>query len=102
LKIAINSLGNVDLPVAIECSKYRLVLGFEINSWRVFDFKAGSDSMLVVTTEELKNTKHLTVTSDQPLFQDSSFYFDTAPTPIDVSKQSYLIRKKKYEKCYQK
>lgn len=90
LKIAIIGLGYVGLPLAVEFAKYLPVIGFEINQQRVDDLKAGVDTTLEVTTEELKSTKQLTVTSDQSILEDCNFYIVTVPTPIDSSKQPDL------------
>ena len=43
VKLAIIGLGYVGLPLAVEFGKIRSVLGFDINSKRIDQLKAGQD-----------------------------------------------------------
>ena len=49
LKLAIIGLGYVGLPLAIEFSKKRNVIGFDINKKRIEQLKSGVDETLETT-----------------------------------------------------
>jgi UDP-N-acetyl-D-galactosamine dehydrogenase len=57
LKLAIIGLGYVGLPLAIEFSKKRPVIGFDIKTQRIKELKSGIDKTLEVSNKELQNTK---------------------------------------------
>lgn len=83
-KIAIIGLGYVGLPLAVEFSKYRPVLGFDIDAVRVESLKAGKDSTEEVTAGELAAAPRLQFTTDIQALADCNVYIITVPTPIDV------------------
>ncbi len=89
-KICIIGLGYVGLPLAVEFGKYRSVVGFDISHSRIDELKAGRDSTLEVTSQELKEATKLTYVSDPAEIKDCSFYIVTVPTPIDVYKRPDL------------
>jgi len=82
-KIAVIGLGYVGLPLAVEFGKNREVLGFDINSKRVEELKAGHDFTLETTTEELSEAKGLTFTCDVDQLNQANVFIVTVPTPID-------------------
>ncbi|MFC3712422.1 nucleotide sugar dehydrogenase [Sphingoaurantiacus capsulatus] len=82
-KIAVIGLGYVGLPLAAEFGKLRPVLGFDIDEARVAELRAGRDSTLEVTSEELATSKHLTFSTDLEALRDCSVFIVTVPTPID-------------------
>ena len=57
LKLAIIGLGYVGLPLAIEFSKKRNVIGFDINKKRIEQLKSGVDETLETTENELQAAK---------------------------------------------
>jgi UDP-N-acetyl-D-galactosamine dehydrogenase len=59
LKIAIIGLGYVGLPLAVEFGKKLPVTGFDINQSRIAQLRAGHDSTLEVSDEELKQSAQL-------------------------------------------
>lgn len=89
-KIAIIGLGYVGLPLAVEFGKQRDVLGFDTNTRRIADLKAGHDCTLEVEQEELRCAEHLEFTSDIEDLRQASIFIVTVPTPIDQHKRPDL------------
>jgi len=79
-KIAIIGLGYVGLPLAVEFSKKRKVIGFDINQHRINDLKNGVDSTLETTSEDLKNAIHLSYTTNLDDVKDCEIFIVTVPT----------------------
>ena len=90
LKIAIIGLGYVGLPLAIEFGKLRSVIGFDINQKRIAELKAGVDSTLETTEEELRDAQLLTYTTSPHDLKSANCFIVTVPTPIDSSKRPDL------------
>ena len=90
LKLAIVGLGYVGLPLAIEFSKKRSVVGFDINKKRIKDLKIGIDKNLETTKEELQDNKQLIFTSNEEDLKFANCYIITVPTPIDEFKNPDL------------
>ena len=85
--IAIIGLGYVGLPLAVEFGKNRSVIGFDINVSRINALRAGHDSTLEVSKDELAAADQLAFTSDPTDLAAASIYIVTVPTPIDAHKQ---------------
>lgn len=90
-KIAIIGLGYVGLPLAIEFGKVYKTIGFDINESRIKELLAGKDSTLEVTSNELKDSKMLSYTSEPSDIQKCNIFIITVPTPIDEFKKPDLI-----------
>ena len=90
LKLAIVGLGYVGLPLAIEFSKKRSVVGFDIEEKRIKDLKIGIDKNLETTQEELQDNKQLIFTSNEEDLKFANCYIITVPTPIDEFKNPDL------------
>lgn len=82
-KIAIIGLGYVGLPLAVEFGKHRQVLGFDINQARIDELKAGRDSTLEVTEDDLREASQLAFSSDSSQLDQCGIFIVTVPTPID-------------------
>jgi UDP-N-acetyl-D-glucosamine/UDP-N-acetyl-D-galactosamine dehydrogenase len=89
-KIAIIGLGYVGLPLAVEFGKKRTVVGFDINQSRINDLKNGVDSTLETTSEELKDSVHLSYATNLDDVKDCEVFIITVPTPIDKHKRPDL------------
>lgn len=85
-KIAVIGQGYVGLPLAVEFGKHREVIGFDINESRIAELKAGKDSTLEVTEEELGLAQHLSFSSNKEDLTSCSIYIVTVPTPITDDK----------------
>lgn len=88
--IAIIGLGYVGLPLAVEFGKRRPVVGFDINRGRIDALRAGRDSTLEVSEDELGEASHLSLTADPADLAAASVYIVTVPTPIDAHKRPDL------------
>ena len=82
-KIAVIGLGYVGLPLAIEFGKVRPVLGFDINQSRISELRAGKDSTLEVSEEDLVAANQLEYSSDKAKLKECGIFIVTVPTPID-------------------
>lgn len=90
IKLAIIGLGYVGLPLAVEFSKHRSVIGFDINHDRINALKSGHDSTLEVSDDELKQADLLKYTADTDDLYGCNVYIVTVPTPIDEYKRPDL------------
>jgi len=88
--IAVIGLGYVGLPLAVEFGKIRPVIGFDINEGRIDALRAGRDSTLEVSAEELTAASQLSFTTDTADLADATIYIVTVPTPIDAHKRPDL------------
>jgi UDP-N-acetyl-D-galactosamine dehydrogenase len=83
IKIGMIGLGYVGLPLAVEFGKIIATVGLDINKKRIAELKAGKDSSLEVSAEELPLAKLLSYTSEPADLADCNVYIVTVPTPID-------------------
>jgi UDP-N-acetyl-D-galactosamine dehydrogenase len=90
IKLAIIGLGYVGLPLAVEFGKRRQVVGFDISAARIDALKAGHDSTLEVSDEELREATGLHYTTDLGDLARCNVYIVTVPTPIDEHKRPDL------------
>ena len=63
IRLSIVGLGYVGLPLAVEFSKIRPVVGFDINQKRIDQLNAGHDSTLETEPEELLAAQYLNFTT---------------------------------------
>jgi len=89
-KIAVIGLGYVGLPLAVEFSRIRPVIGFDINAVRIDTLRAGFDATLEVSTEELAAASQLSLTSSAADLTEAEIYIVTVPTPVDAHKRPDL------------
>mgnify|MGYP001257370687 CR=1 FL=1 len=89
-KIAVLGLGYVGLPLAIEFSKVKNVIGFDINSNRVEELREGRDSTLEVASSSLLDHDSLTFTDQIEDLRDCNVFIITVPTPVDSNNQPNL------------
>ena len=90
LKLVIIGLGYVGLPLALEFSKKKDVIGFDINKNRIEELKSGIDKNLEFSRDELKKKRQLKFTNSIEDFQDYNCFIITVPTPIDELKRPNL------------
>lgn len=89
-KVGVIGLGYVGLPLAVEFSKQRQTIGFDINQVRIDELTNGFDSTLECSDEELSEAKHLVYTSSIEELKKCNVFIVTVPTPIDEHKQPDL------------
>ncbi len=82
-KIAIIGLGYVGLPLAVEFAKIRIVIGFDLKSVRIKQLREGHDLTREVSADELREAKHLRLTSKPEDLAAADIFIVTVPTPID-------------------
>ena len=90
LNIAIVGLGYVGLPLAVEFSKKRSVIGFDINPKRIEELKLGFDRTFEIKKNALKILKNLELTNNKEVLKKANCYIITVPTPIDNLKNPDL------------
>jgi UDP-N-acetyl-D-galactosamine dehydrogenase len=89
-KLAIIGLGYVGLPLAVEFSKIRSVLGFDISTKRIGELKAGQDLTQETEPEELQAARHLSFSTNSEDLRACNCFIVTVPTPIDSHKRPDL------------
>ncbi len=78
------------MPLAVEFGKFRPVLGFDINETRISELRAGKDSTLEVTSEDLEAARQLEYTSASGKLEECGIFIVTVPTPIDTANRPDL------------
>src|SRR5579871_580709 len=89
-RIAVVGLGYVGLPLAVEFGKRFETIGFDVKPERVAQLRAGRDTTLEVTREELKSARYLTFSTDLAELKRCRVFIVTVPTPIDGYKRPDL------------
>ncbi len=90
LKLGIIGLGYVGLPLALEFSKKKNVIGFDINEERIKDLNSGFDKNLEFNKNVLRSAKQLRLTSNVEDLKSLNCFIVTVPTPIDDLKKPDL------------
>jgi len=90
IKLAVIGLGYVGLPLAVEFGKKRAVVGFDISHKRIEVLKAGYDSTLEVSGEELREAAGLVFSANPLDLAACNVFIVTVPTPIDEHKRPDL------------
>jgi len=83
LKIGIIGLGYVGLPLAVEFGKKYDVVGFDLKESRIAELRAGKDSTLETSPEQLSAARLLRFTTDYHDLADCNRFIVTVPTPVD-------------------
>lgn len=86
-RLGIIGLGYVGLPLAVEFGRIYPTIGFDIDSTRIAELGNGQDRTQEVTTAEIKESTHLTCTSDPANLITVNHFIITVPTPVDEYKQ---------------
>ena len=90
LKLAIIGLGYVGLPLALEFSKKKNVIGFDIDKKRIRELTSGKDKNLEFNKEELRVSKQLHFTDKLEDLKSANCFIITVPTPVDKFKKPDL------------
>lgn len=83
--IAVIGLGYVGLPLAVEFSKTRSVLGFDINDKRIRELRQGLDTSMELTPEEIHEGRYLKLSEIPDDLNHCRILIITVPTPVDKS-----------------
>lgn len=90
VKIGILGLGYVGLPLAVEFSKVKPVVAFDINKKRIKELQVAEDKTQEVSYEELSAAKDILFTSSLNDLKKCNFYIVTVPTPINAKNEPDL------------
>ncbi len=89
-RLGILGLGYVGLPLAVSFGKKYSTVGFDIKPHRIEELRGGIDKTFEVSTEELKESKHLVFSSQPHDLKSCNIFIVTVPTPIDQYKNPDL------------
>ncbi len=90
LRIAVVGLGYVGLPLAVEFGKQYEVVGFDIDSERIEQLRAGVDVTQELPAFELAAADKLHYTTDLDVLRDCKVFIVAVPTPVDKAKRPDL------------
>ena len=90
LKLAIIGLGYVGLPLALEFSKKKIVIGFDIDKKRIQELNSGIDKNLEFKKNELQSSNKLYFTNRLEDIKSVNCFIITVPTPINKLKKPDL------------
>jgi UDP-N-acetyl-D-galactosamine dehydrogenase len=90
VRIGIVGLGYVGLPLAVYMARHFPVLGFDIDSERIAQLKAGTDRTREVTPEEFSAAAQISFSAEPESLRSCNFFIVTVPTPIDQALQPDL------------
>lgn len=86
MELAVIGLGYVGLPLAVEFGKKRRVVAYDINAERIKNLEEGKDETGEISSQELKESRHLKLTSEEEDLRSCNCYVVAVPTPVDVHK----------------
>lgn len=90
-KISVIGMGYVGLPLAVAFAEKGFdVIGFDINSSKVEEYKKGIDSTHEVGDERLKKVKNIEYTSNPEDLKKAKFHVIAVPTPVLKNKMPDL------------
>jgi UDP-N-acetyl-D-galactosamine dehydrogenase len=89
-RIGVVGLGYVGLPLAVEFGKRFDTTGFDVKVERIRELKAGRDSTLETTRQELRAATGLKFTTQMKDLRRCRIFIVTVPTPIDEYKRPDL------------
>ncbi len=89
-RIGVMGLGYVGLPLAVTFAGKYATVGFDRSAARVAELRAGSDSTLEVSDEELASAQSLEVTDNPGALAGCNVIIVAVPTPVDEFKRPDL------------
>lgn len=90
-KISVIGMGYVGLPLAVAFAEKGFdVIGFDINSSKIEEYKKGIDSTHEVGNERLKKVKNIEYTSNPEDLKKAKFHVIAVPTPVLKNKMPDL------------
>ena len=88
-KLAVIGLGYVGMPIAVQFAKKIDVIGFDVNTAKIQQYKNGHDVTEEVGDDEIKKTTMIFTDRESDL-KDVNFYIVAVPTPINLDKTPTL------------
>ncbi len=83
--VAVVGLGYVGLPLAVEFGKKGRTIGFDLASAKIENYKRFVDPTGEVSSEQLKEARHLEVTTDPAKLAEADYIVVAVPTPVDIA-----------------
>lgn len=83
--IAVVGLGYVGLPLAVEFGKKVSTIGFDLSSSKIESYRNFIDPAGEVSSEQLREAKHLTATTDPDALSKADYILVAVPTPVDIA-----------------
>jgi len=83
LRLAVIGLGYVGLPLAVEFSKKRKVIGYDISQTRIKELISGFDKTLEINNGKFESNKNLDIVNKIANIKNCNCYILTVPTPIN-------------------
>ena len=84
-KLAVIGLGYVGMPIAVQFAKKVDVIGFDVNSSKIAEYRKGHDVTGEAGDDELKKTTMLFTDKEADL-KNVCFYIVAVPTPVNLDK----------------
>ncbi len=84
-KMAVIGLGYVGMPIAVQFAKKISVVGYDLNSSKIREYKNGHDVTGEVGDEELSVTKMVFTDCEEDL-KNICFFIVAVPTPVNLDK----------------
>lgn len=84
-KLAVIGLGYVGMPIAVQFAKKVDVIGFDLNSSKIAEYKKGHDVTGEAGDDELKKTTMLFTDKESDL-KNINFFIVAVPTPVNLDK----------------
>lgn len=83
--VAVVGLGYVGLPLAVEFGKKGRTIGFDLSASKIENYKRFVDPTGEVSSEQLKESRHLEVTTDPAMLAQADYIVVAVPTPVDIA-----------------
>jgi len=87
ISVAVVGLGYVGLPLAVEFGKKFRTIGFDLSEKKIASYRNFIDPTGEVTTEQLKASTLLEVTTDGACLAGADFIIVAVPTPVNEAHQ---------------
>ena len=85
--VAVVGLGYVGLPLAVEFGKKHRTIGYDLSPDKINNYKKYIDPTGEISTEELRASVHLSVTTDPTELSLADHIVIAVPTPVDIAHQ---------------
>ena len=89
--VAVVSLGHMGLPLVVEFGKKYETIGYDLSEAKIASHRNHCDPTGEVSTEDLKASTRLSVTTDQAQLAKADFIVVAVPTPVDEAHQPNLF-----------
>ncbi len=85
--IAVVGLGYVGLPLAVELGKHHETRGYDADTAKLKELRAGHDPSGQLTAEELRGASRLRLSADPAQLAEADYVIVAVPTPVDRAHQ---------------